>query len=277
MMTFPLLRSVLVAAVTVAPLLAQANAPQVRARDLLFAETPDSRHRAFLGEACISTLSDFYLRGGRLVSQGIQEKTVELKDVEDMKGSPAKNRIFYHYSGYEGWFDTLESKTKDRRKAHRRIRERGGYDSLLIHNRKDKWGLGMAEGSWYVAAEPHTSANYGNILLKLELSPQTRVVFERRKHDRKDRFLGERLVDMDDVREEMLAAYPEIFADCDFKKLHLFIYEDSGVQMVRYADTIHKTWFRLIRSESIVESNVYQMNACRGIAKLIPGLNGFLY
>ncbi len=213
----------------------------------------------YLGDQCYNSVEKFYKQGGILRSESLIQQSVPLSDfnrfdtnLETVRtlitGTSAGYYTFYHYTDVQSLATDFKSEESNRDQ----VDSEAGYRSIMSYV-KDPSHIKMngqyfsakrnrfSSAVMYVSSCPTCSSEFGNIQLSFTLAPVSRVLD-----------LYGKVLWSDKIENEVRSKYPEVFKSCEYAKMELLIFEDSGIDLIKYSPN----WYQLISFKNALNSDV---------------------
>jgi hypothetical protein len=226
-------------------------------RDLIKAGTHRSEFSSFFGESCYQELKTFYGQGEMLVSDILVRESFPIADLakidenlDIVRTEITKTKedyfTFFHYTNATSLAEDFRPSETNRDKAHSEIKTKVFDDIMTFLKNPGRGNFfnpsfpSINKAFLYVSSCPTCSSSFGNIQLSFTFSSKARVI---------------NIIpyfDWSAVIRELKSRYPEVFSECDFKRMGLLALEDSGIDIIRYATN----WYQVTNLYDVINSDV---------------------
>lgn len=160
-----------------------------------------------------------------------------------LKNNKYLDDYFFHYTDAAILQTALESKMSDRAAAQRTIVQKGGYRSIMEYQMTYSGALTNAKGvGFYVAANPFSSASYGDTQVALRFSQNTNII---------DATVHAAVISK--AIADKVKAVPE-FSGCGEMLQFSLLMNENGIDMAQYYDS--SEWLVVFNEDVIIESRV---------------------
>ena len=166
-----------------------------------------------------------------------------LKHVVKLKNFKYLDEYFFHYTNAAIVKTTLLSDVKDRGAAQRTIVQNKGYSAILEYQMTYADALSNVKGvGFYVAANPFSSASYGETQLSLKFSQNTNIIDAVAKAAE----ISKAIAEVNKVKPE--------FASCGDDLIFSLMMNENGIDIALY--DYDSDWLVMFNEDVIVESKV---------------------
>ncbi len=205
----------------------------------LFDLVKNSKTKYSINSTCKSFFNNNSNRT-KLHSAKIVQKIQNLSDFKEIDNN------FFHYTNSAIPRNLLLPDIENRAEAQSKILKSGGYKSIFEFQMTYNGALSNAAGvGFYIAANPFSSADYGNYQLHFRLKNTTKV-YNYNDSNRKiifDTFLGKVSADNYDLR------------NCNYKLIFSLILDENNIDLLYYSGGSTQ-WFVAFNEDIFEESNV---------------------
>lgn len=218
----------------------------------------EAGYKKYLNESCYRDLKNFYRKGKRLKSKVLYEQSKPISALASLDPNLEKTRekilnnpegyfTFFHYTSAKNLLTGFESEETNRDEVFPSI-QKNVFPSIMAFIKNPGRGSlfdsrypNDSKGFFYVSSCPTCSSNFGDIQLSFTLSPNARFI----DINNKSSFYWDR------ARRDLRETYPEVFGTCSFDRIGFLAIEDSGIDLIKYADR----WYQLTNFKNVVNAD----------------------
>lgn len=200
----------------------------------------DGKAKYSMGSSCKSFFQKRDLR-----------KYIQSSEIKNLLETPKEvgvDNYFYHYTNSLKPLGLLYYTEKDRKKAQRKIKKQKGYKEIYNYQMTYRGALSNAAGvGFYMAANPFSSADYGDYQILLKVNPKSKVL-NTSKHSST----------LSNIKSKLRLKVRDLFY-CDDDLIDSVIYDENGVDLVYYSTG--SQWFVSFNEDIILESKVTRISS----------------
>ena len=200
--------------------------------------------REDLGDKCFNFIHNIYSQDKTLYSEMLN-RTIEPLSTINFK-SGVQDLKFYHWTYSTGLHELLQSKEKDRSKAHKNALNNGSYEAMFTFLRtRDADMYNLWRRLFYVAEDALSSNFLGNKLITFQLSPHCRSIgWDDKSWIDALEELEQKYQGLQDACGEGLPrTVNDTFRTVNYNEILHIIAEDSGVDIIDFQT---KEWFQIL-------------------------------